>query len=93
MTQRKGGHIGEEPHASGTRCEVGDEREGVEEPPLVRMVLNANEIEPGFVRELDLFDYRRIVIGIRCGEVSELDVPSVVNQGTAFFLPAAGHER
>jgi hypothetical protein len=49
VTKWKIGHVGKEPHALGARREVSDESEGVEESPLIRVILDADEIQPGLI--------------------------------------------
>ena len=46
------------------RAEVDDEGERVQEAPLIRVVLDADEVEPGAFRSKDLLDDLRIALGV-----------------------------
>jgi hypothetical protein len=50
--KREAGHVGEEPDPGRPAGQVGDERPGVEESPLVGVVLDPDEVEAGLVRHL-----------------------------------------
>jgi hypothetical protein len=81
MSQRKVGHIGEEANAFGARGEVRDQREGVQKAPLIRMILDADQIQPHLVGEPNQLDQLRIVVCERSGKEPELDVASVISHG------------
>lgn len=63
----------------GASGEIGDEGERIEEAPLVGMILNADQIQAGLIRDPNLLDDGSIVIGVGRWKVSELDVSSVVH--------------
>ena len=58
---RQGGDIREEAQARGAGQEVGDQGEGVEVPPLVRMVLDADQLQAAPLREPHVVDDLRVL--------------------------------
>ncbi len=54
--ERQVRHVGEEAQPRRPGQQVGDQRERVEEPPLVRVVLDADEVEPAALGREDLLD-------------------------------------
>ena len=59
VAQRQVRDVGEEADALGPAGEVGEQRPRVEEAALVRVVLDADEVEPEAVGEQDLLDHAR----------------------------------
>ena len=78
------GHVGEEADALGYGNERRDERPGVEEAPLVWMILDADEVEAGPVGGPR--GARGPVRGVcqRLHAHAELEVPAVVRHGVSF---------
>ena len=56
--------VGEEAQPRRASEQVGDERERVQEAPLIRVILDADEVEPGALRGEDLLDDLRIGLGV-----------------------------
>lgn len=73
--QRQVGHIGKEPDPLGSCGQPRDQRERVEEAPLVRMVLDADQVETELIRE----PHRRqkLVDGVRVGTRENAELQSV----------------
>jgi hypothetical protein len=54
MAQRQVRDVREQPHARGPRREERDQRERVEVAPLVRVILDADQVQPALLSGLDL---------------------------------------
>ena len=71
VAQRQVGDVREQPHALGAPGEVGEQRPGVEVAALVRVVLDADQVEPEPVGEQHLLDHRVLTLGIGDREDAE----------------------
>ena len=71
VAQRQVGDVGEEAHALGAPGEVGDQRPGVEVAALVRVVLDADEVEAEPVGQQHLLDHRVLLGSQRDREDAE----------------------
>ena len=63
LSEGQVGDIGKDADPGRSRQEVRDQGEGVEEPPLVGMVLDPDDVQPTSLRRQDLLDERRV--GVR----------------------------
>src|SRR4029453_3751355 len=75
---RQAGDIGEEAQPIGPSEQVGDEAERVEETPLIRVVLDSDEVEPAALGGQHLLDNLRVRLGIRRRRDTEFE-PSAVS--------------
>jgi hypothetical protein len=71
--QRQVRHVGEERNALGLGDQRRYQRPGVEEVPLVGVILDADEVEPGFIGHAHQFAYAIELLGCRHERDTESD--------------------